>query len=1448
MAYANTVSKQNQKSSLPNSQSATTHPVGFKPWWVFLFVGLLAIGFYWPRMFVKAAVSPNPCTTNLDCEITWTISTQDPEGDPVRASISASPATYYFYAPNCNITGGSTLGTVNVGICDTGNTSATGALTVKGYYKFSAAGTYTLSITSCDNAQHCTSDSNTQVVVSPPPGRVNLTSYPANPTNSTSANFVWDPATNATSYGTFLDSGSYQTLTTTWRSFSGLTAGSHTFTVCGLNLGVSGPCTHYPWLVDNIAPICTASLGGTNGTVASAVCSDTGGAGCVSNPPNQTVTGSGAYTFNVTDNAGNPGSCAVTAYVHYDYSAWGVCGSFGAWNQSTYTRTGAQSRTITRTYYNTTSPADTQTLSQSCGETDNASPTVNSFDVQPRTTNGSVTITFAGSDTGGTVNSGVNHYEVWRAPDSGGAPGVWSAIKNPATSGYIDPPTQGTYWYGIHVVDNSGRYGTESAPIKVIIDLIQPACGSWSPSSSPWKASGTQSFILSGSTDLGGSGIATSGGSCTTGSTNGSTCNVGISDNAGNSTTCTSPPNNVDTTGPAISTLTAVPASWTTGSVTISGSLSDSQSGLLGYYSRCTSSAAYTFTASTGNITFICSNQAVGSGGQTASAYGVDNVSNAGASGSVSYYIDTTVPSQVTLTVTPAFTNNSFSLSWTNAVDNESGIKHYELWRAPDSGGTPGTWSLVSNVGTATSATDNPTTGIYWYGVHAVNNVNLYSTESSAQKGTKDTTAPNQASCSPGSGSYSPSVTVNCSAGADQGSPQTSVATRHTVNGTNPTCASANFVNSTTYYSDTTVKIITCDSAGNASSLKTYNYNISGTNPISFSFTPTSSSGWKAAVTSVTLGVSSANGITSARYNWDNAAGPSTGTVYTNGAVISSPVGSHYLYTWAQDSVNQTNTAGPIGLYQYDNQGPSTPSLSAAPVSWTTGSVTISGSMSDSQSGLLGYYSRCTTSAAYTFTPSTTGNITFICNNQAVGSGGQTASAYGVDNVNNNGASGLVSYYIDTTPPSQVTLTVTPAFTNNSFSLSWTNAVDNESGLARYEIWRAPDSSGAPGVWLIINNNATSPSLDTPASGGKYYYGIHAVNNVNLYSTENPSQPWGVKDITPPTCTASLGGTNGTVASAVCSDTGGAGCTGNPSNQTVTGSGAYTFNVTDNAGNPGSCAVTAYVHYDYSAWGVCGSFGAWNQSTYTRTGAQNRTITRTYYNTTSPADTQTLSQSCGETDNANPTVNSFDVQPRTTNGSVTITFAGSDTGGAVNSGVNHYEVWRAPDNGGSPGSWSVIINPATTGVSNNPAGGIYWYGIHVVDNSGRYGTESGAIKVVNDTTGVQFPNKYIFTKSLTTGQLEWVSGTGITNLLRPSFKATINSLAGIQNCLVYLDNQLMQTFGQVTQFQVDNTTKLLANGSHIVRLACTDNANNITDDSSWTFTVNNKEPAKPNLR
>jgi|GEM_PF-2313532 len=148
-----------------------------------------------------------------------------------------------------------------------------------------------------------------------------------------------------------------------------------------------------------------------------------------------------------------PGDCAITTCATFTYSAWSAC------------QNGSQIRTVL-----TSSPAGctggTRVTTQTC---DSIKPVVNSFSV------------FSTAVVSWDVSSGVGgallaRVEVWRAPDVSGSPGVWAEVvslrknlaDNSANRGSVkDNPPIGAWWYGIHVVDKAGNWGTEAAPKKI---------------------------------------------------------------------------------------------------------------------------------------------------------------------------------------------------------------------------------------------------------------------------------------------------------------------------------------------------------------------------------------------------------------------------------------------------------------------------------------------------------------------------------------------------------------------------------------------------------------------------------------------------------------------------------------------------------------------------------------------------------------------------------------------------------------------------------------------------------------------------------------------------------------------------------------------------------------------------------------------------------------------
>lgn len=103
----------------------------------------------------------------------------------------------------------------------------------------------------------------------------------------------------------------------------------------------------------------------------------------------------------------------------------------------------------------------------------NGATRVDSLSVSPSsvTLGSSFTISYSVSDTGG---SGLNRVELWQADDSNGTPVNWGEVKRAPVSGNSDsgfftdtPSSAGFYWYGIHVVDNTGNWAPEDSPVRV---------------------------------------------------------------------------------------------------------------------------------------------------------------------------------------------------------------------------------------------------------------------------------------------------------------------------------------------------------------------------------------------------------------------------------------------------------------------------------------------------------------------------------------------------------------------------------------------------------------------------------------------------------------------------------------------------------------------------------------------------------------------------------------------------------------------------------------------------------------------------------------------------------------------------------------------------------------------------------------------------------------------
>jgi hypothetical protein len=297
----------------------------------------------------------------------------------------------------------------------------------------------------------------------------------------------------------------------------------------------------------------------------------------------------------------------------------------------------------------------------------------------------------------------------------------------------------------------------------------------------------------------------------------------------------------------------------------------------------------------------------------------------------------------------------------------------------------------------------------------------------------------------------------------------------------------------------------------------------------------------------------------------------------------------------------------------------------------------------------------------------------------------------------------------------------------DSFPISYTISDSGGSGLNRADLWRAPDSGGVPGSWALIRTNShsgngpvSSSFTDSPPSVGTYWYGLHAIDNAgNVRIEPNPPGPIRVTvsgNLPAPT---SLNPSNGAMNVSLPVT-----FSWNP----VNGASSYRIMIatsaaalpTDPTSSTCACLINdTPVGNSYPAAGLsAGTTYFWEVH------ARSATLFGDWSSKNSFTTTAAIS------DTTAPTISSFGVSPGNIRlgDSFTITYTISDSGG---SGLNRAELYRAPDSGGVPGTWSGLKanshsgnGPVSSSFSDSPsAAGTYWYGLHAIDNAGNLRTE-----------------------------------------------------------------------------------------------------------------------------
>lgn len=318
----------------------------------------------------------------------------------------------------------------------------------------------------------------------------------------------------------------------------------------------------------------------------------------------------------------------------------------------------------------------------------------------------------------------------------------------------------------------------------------------------------------------------------------------------------------------------------------------------------------------------------------------------------------------------------------------------------------------------------------------------------------------------------------------------------------------------------------------------------------------------------------------------------------------------------------------------------------------------------------------------------------------------------------NGCASDLAALVIKhTTPPTVGAFTATPAAVaiGDPFTISYSVSDTGGSHLNHLEIWRYRGVQPPAGKWpagshiadIPLSGDTAADTLSNPVYAppyvGTWWYGIHVVNNNSSYNwnDEHNSQTSGAPVFGPIKVIAGAYG-YGYIGTTPAT----------PGGQVnLSAGGPYT-----------SCqaiTVTAVAQpgYSFCGWNVdCACVLSDSTAISTMLTINDNFTLMAYF---APIGT--------------PTVCALGVTPSSlaVGGSVTISYTVSESGG---SGLNRITLWRAPDAGGIPGVWQQVgspINLATVGngqaqgsfLDAPPAGGTWWYGVHVIDNAGNWNDE-----------------------------------------------------------------------------------------------------------------------------
>ncbi|UCE37749.1 MAG: Ig-like domain-containing protein [Thermoplasmata archaeon] len=244
------------------------------------------------------------------------------------------------------------------------------------------------------------------------------------------------------------------------------------------------------------------------------------------------------------------------------------------------------------------------------------------------------------------------------------------------------------------------------------------------------------------------------------------------------------------------------------------------------------------------------------------------------------------------------------------------------------------------------------------------------------------------------------------------------------------------------------------------------------------------------------------SGIAGAFYKLDNPPTSDTDGTYVAGGGITSlnditvsGDGAHTIYIWLKDNASNTDyTTYSTTVLYYDSTAPSTPTdVMGAPDTWApTNSFDVTWTDPSELSGIAGTYYKLdsppTSDTDGTYVPGS--GVSSIEDITVTGEGQHTIYIWLVDlagNTNHTTYNSTFLYYDSTAPSLPIGIAADPSTwtPTNSFTVTWTNPVDDSGIMGAYYKLDSPPTSNTDGTY-VLNPGISSISDITVSGDGQH--------------------------------------------------------------------------------------------------------------------------------------------------------------------------------------------------------------------------------------------------------------------------------------------------------------------------------------------------------------------------